>query len=378
MMDRVLFSVDGISDQFWPSQDPPEESSKLNRSASEWSFRRFLQEAASVSDSSVSPPPASPSNAVEIKESGERLKQSKEKQSNRNNGGIQKERKKSSGGDSEEYRAFLKSKLNLACAAVAMCRGSFRKSRDSCASSTLAQNMSHLPSQSPSKGICCSPCVQKRDGIQVSSANISSSREQTDEEDDVEGENDMNEQMDPASAKRIRRMLSNRESARRSRKRKQAHLTELETQVAELRHENSTLLKRFSDISQKYNEAAVNNRVLKADLETLRAKVQMAEETVKRITGTKSMFHAMSEVSSISIQSFEGSPSEISTDAHNSHIADISSANIQKNSLEMATVPRNKMARTASLRRVASLEHLQKRIRGSSSICHPSGKGDQQ
>ena len=124
-MDRVLFSVDGISDQFWPSQDPPEESSKLNRSASEWSFRRFLQEAASVSDSSVSPPPASPSNAVEIKESGERLKQSKEKQSNRNNGGIQKERKKSSGGDSEEYRAFLKSKLNLACAAVAMCRVRF-------------------------------------------------------------------------------------------------------------------------------------------------------------------------------------------------------------------------------------------------------------
>lgn len=47
--------------------------------------------------------------------------------------------------------------------------------------------------------------MQKKDGIQVSSANISSSREQTDEEDDVEGENDMNEQMDPASAKRIRR-----------------------------------------------------------------------------------------------------------------------------------------------------------------------------
>lgn len=104
----------------------------------------------------------------------------------------------------------------------------------------------------------------------------------------------------------------------------------------------------------------------------------MAEETVKRITGMKSMVHAMSEVSSISIHSFEGSPSEISTDAPNNHIADISSANIQKNSLEMATVSRNKMARTASMRRVASLEHLQKRIRGSSSSCHPSGKGDQQ
>lgn len=379
MIDRV-FSVDGISDHFWTS---PEESSKLNRSASEWSFRRFLQEAASVSDSSISPPPASPS-AAEIRSNAVEIR---EKQSNQNVG-VMKEReicsssareksRAAAAADSDEYQAFLKSKLNLACAAVALCRGSFMKTQDSCASSTQA-GASHLTSQSSSKGISCSPCVQKRAGILVSSANISSSREQTDEDDDVEGENNMNEQIDPASAKRVRRMLSNRESARRSRKRKQAHLTELETQVAELRVENSALLKRFGDISQKYNEAAVNNRVLKADLETLRAKVQMAEETVKRITGMKSMVHAMSEVSSISIHSFEGSPSEISTDAPNNHIADISSANIQKNSLEMATVSRNKMARTASMRRVASLEHLQKRIRGSSSSCHPSGKGDQQ
>ena len=32
-------------------------------------------------------------------------------------------------------------------------------------------------------------------------------------------------------------------------------------------------MKRLTDISQKYNEAAVDNRVLKADVETLRAKV---------------------------------------------------------------------------------------------------------
>lgn len=44
-------------------------------------------------------------------------------------------------------------------------------------------------------------------------------------------------------------------------------------QVSQLRVENSSLLKRLSDVSQKYNEAAVDNRVLKADVETLRAKV---------------------------------------------------------------------------------------------------------
>lgn len=40
-----------------------------------------------------------------------------------------------------------------------------------------------------------------------------------------------------------------------------------------MRVENSSLLKQLTDISQKYNESAVDNRVLKADVETLRAKV---------------------------------------------------------------------------------------------------------
>lgn len=127
MIDRV-FSVDGISDHFWTS---PEESSKLNRSASEWSFRRFLQEAASVSDSSISPPPASPS-AAEIRSNAVEIR---EKQSNQNVG-VMKEReicsssareksRAAAAADSDEYQAFLKSKLNLACAAVALCRVRF-------------------------------------------------------------------------------------------------------------------------------------------------------------------------------------------------------------------------------------------------------------
>jgi uncharacterized protein YhaN len=70
-------------------------------------------------------------------------------------------------------------------------------------------------------------------------------------------------------------MLSNRESARRSRRRKQAHLSELEMQVAQLRVENTTLVKRLTDISHKFNEAAVDNRVLNADVEAFRAKVSL-------------------------------------------------------------------------------------------------------
>lgn len=70
-------------------------------------------------------------------------------------------------------------------------------------------------------------------------------------------------------------MLSNRESARRSRRRKQAHLSELEMQVAQLRVENTNLLQRLQDISQKFQEAAIDNRVLTADCEALRAKVRV-------------------------------------------------------------------------------------------------------
>jgi hypothetical protein len=43
--------------------------------------------------------------------------------------------------------------------------------------------------------------------------------------------------------------------------------------VAQIRVENSSLLRRLADVNQKFNAAAVDNRVLKADVETLRAKV---------------------------------------------------------------------------------------------------------
>lgn len=44
-------------------------------------------------------------------------------------------------------------------------------------------------------------------------------------------------------------------------------------QAGHLKVEHSTLLKGLTDMNQKYDEAAVNNRILKADIETLRAKV---------------------------------------------------------------------------------------------------------
>ncbi|XAR63597.1 hypothetical protein NMG60_11023596 [Bertholletia excelsa] len=354
-MDRV-FSVDDMSDQFW---SPPaaahlagaaakEETSAMNRSPSEWAFQRFLQETQednkalqssprSSSSVSASGPGASRTSSsagpekdvVQIKHQPQLYPQNQDQTS------FSSAPPPNVPPDSEEYRAFLQNRLNLACAAVALTRASLVKPQESAATAEnglQVSDTSQVGSQSLAKGpesslpngqekdaggplgIPSLPAVQMKSGVQVRSTTSGSSREQSDD-DEVEGETETTQNTDPADAKRVRRMLSNRESARRSRRRKQAHLTELEAQVAQLRVENSSLLKRLTDISHKYNDAAVDNRVLKADVETLRAKVKMAEETVKRVTGLNPLFPAMSDISSMSMQSFAGSPSDTSVDA---------------------------------------------------------------
>ncbi|KAL6323802.1 hypothetical protein AAG906_003423 [Vitis piasezkii] len=413
-MDRV-FSVDEIPEQFWasPPSSSKEPSSQMNRSASEWAFQRFLQESSSPpSSSSVSASgPSAENDVVELKVPIDDPKPTPAPPAR----STSLDPPPNVPIDSEEYQAFLKSRLNLACAAA-----SFVKPQDSAAladTGSQASKTSQLRSQAPCKGsgydlsgapdkeaggplgIPSLPAMQKKAGAQLRPTTSESSREHSDE-DEVEGETETIENMDPANAKA---MLSNRESARRSRRRKQAHLTELETQVAQLRLENSSLLKRLTDISQKYNEAAVDNRVLKADVETLRAKVKMAEETVKRVTGLNPLFQTMSEISMAGMHSFDGSPSDTSADAAvpvqdgpkqhfypspsnnlisthdpriNNGLADVSSVESVPQNPEAAGVAGTKMGRTASLQRVASLEHLQKRIRGA--VNGPQGSGNQQ
>ncbi|KAE9587025.1 hypothetical protein Lal_00004934 [Lupinus albus] len=90
----------------------------------------------------------------------------------------------------------------------------------------------------------------------------------------------------PLDVKRHRRKVSNRESARRSRRRKQAELGDLELQVDKMKLENATLYKQFTHASQQFRDADTNNRVLKSDVEALRAKVKLAEDMVTRSSFT--------------------------------------------------------------------------------------------
>ncbi|KAL3654342.1 hypothetical protein CASFOL_004023 [Castilleja foliolosa] len=70
-----------------------------------------------------------------------------------------------------------------------------------------------------------------------------------------------------------RRMLSNRESARRSRMRKQRHLDELWSQVVRLRAENHSLVEKLSHVSESHDRAVQENERLKDENSGLRQMV---------------------------------------------------------------------------------------------------------
>lgn len=122
---------------------------------------------------------------------------------------------------------------------------------------------------------------------------VTSDEEQSDY-DDTEIEAGQCEQSNnPVDVKRMKRMVSNRESARRSRQRKHAQLTELEQQVEQLRVEYSTLFKQLTNASHQFKDASTNNRVLKSEVEALRAKVKLAEDMVARGSLTSSVSHLL-------------------------------------------------------------------------------------
>lgn len=65
-------------------------------------------------------------------------------------------------------------------------------------------------------------------------------------------------------------MISNRESARRSRMRKQKHLDELWSQVVWLRNENHQLIDKLNHASERHDQVLQENVQLKEEASELR------------------------------------------------------------------------------------------------------------
>lgn len=80
-----------------------------------------------------------------------------------------------------------------------------------------------------------------------------------------------------------KRMLSNRESARRSRMRKQKHLDDLIGQVAQLKKENNNILSNINLTSQQYANVEAENSVLRAQMMELSQRLQSLNEILSYI-----------------------------------------------------------------------------------------------
>ncbi|KAL1544646.1 basic leucine zipper 9-like isoform X1 [Salvia divinorum] len=113
-------------------------------------------------------------------------------------------------------------------------------------------------------------------------------------EDDIEIEaGSYDHSTNPIDVQRIKRMVSNRESARISRRRKQAHLALLEQQVEQISGKIATLFEQLDDATQQFKNSTTNNRVLRSDVGALRAKVKLAEDMVARGSLTSSLSHLL-------------------------------------------------------------------------------------
>ncbi|KAL8098482.1 bZIP transcription factor 44-like [Apium graveolens] len=75
-----------------------------------------------------------------------------------------------------------------------------------------------------------------------------------------------------------KRMQSNRESARRSRMRKQQHLDELSGQVSQLKKENEQILTKTNITTQHYMNLESENLVLRAQIDELSQRLDSLNE----------------------------------------------------------------------------------------------------
>ncbi|KAK1268772.1 Basic leucine zipper 9 [Acorus gramineus] len=200
-------------------------------------------------------------------------------------------------------------------------------------------------------------------------ATSGSSRDQSDEDSlDIEG-GPCEQSTDVVDLKRMRRKVSNRESARRSRSRKQAHLADLEMQVDQLRGENATLYKQLTDANQQFTDAATDNRVLKSNVEALRLKVKMAEDMIARGTLTCSLNNLLLSHSPQPITSRHlcRAPEILPTIGIQGD--DACFVGMTTPEIHVVGSGNNETNTNSSGNRLASLDHIQSRMSGETGSC---------
>ena len=99
-------------------------------------------------------------------------------------------------------------------------------------------------------------------------------------------EEDLRQVMDQRKRKR---MLSNRESARRSRMRKQKHVDDMMAQVVHLRKENNRILTAMNVTSQFHMNVEAENAILRAQMAELTLRLQTLNEIMDCLNSTNAL-----------------------------------------------------------------------------------------
>ena len=99
----------------------------------------------------------------------------------------------------------------------------------------------------------------------------------------LNGSEDEDMQLQVTDMRKQKRKLSNRESARRSRQRKQKHLDDLTAQVAHLRKENGQIISNLQSITQQCLVLESENSVMGAQMNELGGRLNYLGEILQYV-----------------------------------------------------------------------------------------------
>ncbi|WOG83862.1 hypothetical protein DCAR_0103040 [Daucus carota subsp. sativus] len=91
--------------------------------------------------------------------------------------------------------------------------------------------------------------------------------------------------------KKRKRMISNRESARRSRMKKQQHVDKLIAEMSELQSQNKVVMQKINEATDRFVGVSSENNVLRAQL----------SELTDRLYSLNSVLHMVEEVSGLAM-----------------------------------------------------------------------------
>ncbi|KAJ8549168.1 hypothetical protein K7X08_032875 [Anisodus acutangulus] len=98
---------------------------------------------------------------------------------------------------------------------------------------------------------------------------------------------DLQQLMDQRKRKR---MISNRESARKSRMRKQKHCDDLMAQVNQLKEENNQIVTNINTVTQLFLNVEAENSILRAQMAELNHRLQSLNEIINSMNSANSAY----------------------------------------------------------------------------------------